>query len=400
LAVGAILATKFSGMLLLPVVGAGLLIQHVRDFNPPRPVPLLKTALLVGGMAVGVLACAYQGEPFRPYWEGYRGMQQSWNAFLLGRTSTEGFYLYFPLVWLLKTPPSTQLLLLLALATLPLLRPSRTEWLLLLSSLFFLTVSAVLRINIGVRHILPVLAPLLLLTPRLLQPELWNLPWFQKRVPGGLKLASLTAVGLSSLTALEVAAAHPHYTAYFSSLAGGPWEGHRYLSDSNLDWGQDLKRLAEWNQAQGGEPLLLGTFTNIVPGRLGLTYQTLPSFGALGLVEHALPTLPARVRVAMSAINLQGVYFDAAHFTTLQPIDGSLYHFLLDRPPLVRLTPSLWIWDLTDDPEALRRLVAINLNFGWKASAASLLEAYVRKVPADTQAAAALDQLRSPPPAP
>jgi dolichyl-phosphate-mannose-protein mannosyltransferase len=38
----------------------------------------------------------------------------------------------------------------------------------------------------------------------------------------------------------------PHCMSYFNELAGGPRTGHRYLLDSNLDWGQDVSYLAEW----------------------------------------------------------------------------------------------------------------------------------------------------------
>ena len=38
----------------------------------------------------------------------------------------------------------------------------------------------------------------------------------------------------------------PYYLTYFNQLAGGPAGGHKYVVDSNLDWGQDLKRLGMW----------------------------------------------------------------------------------------------------------------------------------------------------------
>lgn len=44
----------------------------------------------------------------------------------------------------------------------------------------------------------------------------------------------------------DVVRVHPHYLTYFNQLAGGPAGGHQYAVDSNLDWGQDLKRLAMW----------------------------------------------------------------------------------------------------------------------------------------------------------
>jgi len=39
---------------------------------------------------------------------------------------------------------------------------------------------------------------------------------------------------------------YPHYLAYFNELIGGPKNGRQYVVDSNLDWGQDLKRLAQF----------------------------------------------------------------------------------------------------------------------------------------------------------
>ena len=39
---------------------------------------------------------------------------------------------------------------------------------------------------------------------------------------------------------------YPYYLTYFNQIAGGPSGGYRYVVDSNIDWGQDLKRLADW----------------------------------------------------------------------------------------------------------------------------------------------------------
>ena len=49
---------------------------------------------------------------------------------------------------------------------------------------------------------------------------------------------------LPLLSAVEIARIHPHELSYFNPLAGGPERGRRILSDSNVDWGLDLKRLA------------------------------------------------------------------------------------------------------------------------------------------------------------
>jgi hypothetical protein len=49
---------------------------------------------------------------------------------------------------------------------------------------------------------------------------------------------------LPLVSAVELASIHPHELSYFNPLAGGPEHGRRILSDSNVDWGLDLKRLA------------------------------------------------------------------------------------------------------------------------------------------------------------
>ncbi|MBI1975003.1 MAG: hypothetical protein HYS57_01430 [Parcubacteria group bacterium] len=39
---------------------------------------------------------------------------------------------------------------------------------------------------------------------------------------------------------------NPYFLAYFNEFAGGPAKGVHYVVDSNLDWGQDLKRLRDF----------------------------------------------------------------------------------------------------------------------------------------------------------
>ena len=43
-------------------------------------------------------------------------------------------------------------------------------------------------------------------------------------------------------------AIYPDYLAYFNEAAGGPKNGYKHLDDSNLEWGHDLKRLAEYQK--------------------------------------------------------------------------------------------------------------------------------------------------------
>ena len=55
--------------------------------------------------------------------------------------------------------------------------------------------------------------------------------------------------GLVALQMGECARITPDYLAFFNELAGGPGRGPEYLVDSNIDWGQDVKKLGLWLDA-------------------------------------------------------------------------------------------------------------------------------------------------------
>jgi len=59
-------------------------------------------------------------------------------------------------------------------------------------------------------------------------------------LPAGLALLWSVASSLS---------VYPHSMSYFNELAGGPRNGHRYLIDASIDWGQDLWELKDWCDA-------------------------------------------------------------------------------------------------------------------------------------------------------
>jgi hypothetical protein len=90
--------------------------------------------------------------------------------------------------------------------------------------------------NIGIRHMLPVY-PLLALAGSAVFARVSG-PAIPRRAP-----AFLLAL-LPLLSAYEIARIHPHELSYFNAIAGGPERGRFILSDSNVDWGLDLKRLA------------------------------------------------------------------------------------------------------------------------------------------------------------
>ncbi len=69
---------------------------------------------------------------------------------------------------------------------------------------------------------------------------------------------------------LETAACFPHDLTYFNYALGGPSKGHRYLLDSNLDWGQDLPLLRDFMNREEIPEIHLIYFGNVPPELYGI----------------------------------------------------------------------------------------------------------------------------------
>lgn len=145
--------------------------------------------------------------------------------FLFGQTNLEGFRIYFPVGFLLKSTFPFLLLLLLAFVR---GRPDVEESLFILLPVFlYVAVSSLTSYNIGIRHLLPAY-PLLAVYAGRVARSTWK----------------KTIAWMMVLQCTIPLIAFPHYIAHFNLLAGGRWMGHHYLADSNLDWGQDWYRMA------------------------------------------------------------------------------------------------------------------------------------------------------------
>ena len=111
-------------------------------------------------------------------------------------------------------------------------------------------------LNIGVRHILPTLPFIYALTARQISNwvkgniterisdyrgfwQLLGLYW--KRIK-----RSFIVFVLFIWAILTVISVWPSFLSYFNEIAGGPNNGYKFVVDSNLDWGQDILRLAQF----------------------------------------------------------------------------------------------------------------------------------------------------------
>ncbi len=70
---------------------------------------------------------------------------------------------------------------------------------------------------------------------------------------------------------------HPHYMSYFNELAGGPQNGHAWLLDANIDWGQDLLFLKQWyDRHPAARPLHVAAFGPVSPNDIGIDCSPVP----------------------------------------------------------------------------------------------------------------------------
>jgi 4-amino-4-deoxy-L-arabinose transferase-like glycosyltransferase len=261
-------------------------------------------------------------------------------TFLLGRVSTSGCWYYFPAAMAFKTPLATLLGLTLAIAWmlwrmasygLSRIRTSiaANAWLLcatLLAPVLYMLAAMNSNLNLGIRHILPVY-PFLFILLGVVAARAW-----QRRPPAARWVIVILAAGL----AIETFSAYPNYIPFFNVVATS-WRSPLYLlGDSNIDWGQELPDLADWQSQHEDRQLFLSYFGAGDPAYYGIHYRRMG--GAYSLAPGN--EMPVRLKpvFAISAVSLQGQYLSAE--------DQKLYDPFRHQKPLTVLGGSLYIFDL------------------------------------------------------
>ncbi len=245
-------------------------------------------------------------------------------AFLMGKYSTEGWWYYFPVAFLIKTPIPVIFLLIAALLYLPKERGMKDVLLFVVfpAALVFAAMSAQ-KVNIGIRHILPV------------YPFIFTLIGFAPNIrTQSMRAARAVFFGCVLWYSYSAASIFPHDLAYFNEFIGGPGNGYRYLVDSNLDWGQDLKGLKAYMDEKNIGRIKLAYFGLADPGYFSIDYEYLPSFIILN-PRNAKPSTPVKGYFAISATMLQGVYLPDRDFYRVfreaRPIDTIGYSIFIYR---------------------------------------------------------------------
>jgi len=243
-------------------------------------------------------------------------------AFLMGEYSGHGWWYYFLMAFLIKTPIPVLYLFLGALLFLVRYKnKASTVIFLIVPVMLLFFVSTRQHINIGLRHILPIYPLIYVLIGGLI-----NINISRKRLAGIILSFAMIWSAWSSVNI------YPYYLAYFNEFIGGPKNGYKYLVDSNLDWGQDLPGLKEYMDRNSIKKIKLSYFGFSDPAYYGINYEYLPS--------HSIPEphiersqIPLEGYFAISATMLQGVYMQNRDlykvFRETKPIDTIGYSIFI-----------------------------------------------------------------------
>ncbi|MFC2061937.1 ArnT family glycosyltransferase [Elusimicrobiota bacterium] len=357
----AALLIKFNAVLLIPFIFAGMIITD-------RKKALYRFPLFIAGIMLVInIAYGFQGTfelkaieyeafskliPFQVFdrichliykitplpvsyinsfirllTHGVRGH----STFLMGDYSVTGWWYYFPLALFLKTPLITLGLFLIWLFKC--CRPKqmkKEEIILILFAVFYSIVSIKNKINIGHRHILPVYPIIFILMGRVYEQYKDRIR--KKAVIYGLPLVYLVSTQIY----------FPHYLSFFNCLIR-PANGHKYLSDSNLDWGQDLPALKNFLKKNDDPSLILSFFGTASRKHYGIDYQPLLESGISVKKEGSVNPVDAEKEyLAISVTNMQAVYLS----------NKEIFSWLKKREPVGRAGYSIIIYDISKDVEA------------------------------------------------
>jgi hypothetical protein len=275
--------------------------------------------------------------------------EAGFRSYVRGQWSNHGWWWYYLFGLGVKSPLGSWCLLALTIVVTLADRRYSAHWrdeaaLCIPGLALFVLISSQSGFSHHVRYVLPVLPFLIIWLSKL------ALAWrFHHQM---LQRAVALSVAWSLSSNIYV---YPHSLSYFNELAGGPLGGHRFLVDSNIDWGQDLLYLKHWlDEHPQAHPIGLAYFGAFDPTTCGIEF-TLPPAPP---TEPRLTPDVAEVHPRYYAVSvnfLRGYHFRVP-FGNGQwgQLSGPDYTYLLPVRPTATAGYSIYIYHL--NPDQLVRL--------------------------------------------
>ena len=276
---------------------------------PNRPEPIVYQPSRRANLSIPFPAYEYiQGLGFR-----LKDDKDGHPAFLLGRSYVGGSKAYFPVAIALKCDPLVVLLLAVSSAVLLALRRMALPHDFFLWAVFpvvYFSLAEFASVNIGERHILPVYPFVLLLCGSL---------WALTKRHRAIWMLLLLAVAVNAADTLRYA---PDYLSYFTPFVR-PAESFKLLSDSNVDWGQGLIALRDYEREHPNETIHLAYSGTVDPALYGV---------------HGIPLMPNDTFRGQLSL---------ARIISRQALDDpNGYHWVLQYPRKTILNHSLYVFEV------------------------------------------------------
>jgi hypothetical protein len=280
--------------------------------------------LIFLGIALSVAQLAYLGSPdLSLYVKGLLQVNKNHLPFipfyLHGSFALRGWWYYFIVTFLVKA--TAPFLILILLRIFLLFKNGRSDW---FSSVFllgpvlviFVAVSA-LADALGVRYLLPIFPFLMIFSSGCFKA------FHKKR---GIVIGLWCLLGWHMASSL---AAFPYSLSYFNEFVGGPSHGYRWLDDSSMDWGQELKQVKQFMDRKGISEITVSLFSQ---------FDNPQYYG----IHCYRPSAEAWVEIVKNPYPPPGVYVISGHWVARMEALG--YRWVEKYPLIGHLGYSMYIF--------------------------------------------------------
>jgi len=353
------LSTKFTGIVLLPLILIFLIIFEMKeDFKTriKKVLPYFFIYLFI--LPFFILLLTYRFYGFENFITGiktiiFQTTKSGHLSYLNGKFSVKGWRYYFLIAFLYKTPISAIILILISFFIS--IKIEKKEKFLLIPAIIYFIFSSISKKQIGIRYILPVYALLYIYCGRIFVYQ-WKLKLKDSLKKGIFCILILWYI----FSSLKI---HPHYLAYFNEIAGGPENGWKHLIDSNIDWGQDLKSLKKYLYKEENPEIMLNYFGSIFPETYGLIYEPfLYPFFMVFIPEknyHFNSPLPEKEYLVISVNHLCGLLYK----------NTEIFNWLKEIKPKEKIGYSIFIYDITEDVYLRTKIAETLEKYGFEKQA-------------------------------